>query len=305
MSLINRFKSFLESGGRLDVAHRYELLRTGSSGTMSQFHMARDRHTGEIVGLKILDPEKLAAFEARFRGLQKPNEGEIAMSISHPRVVKTLRHGLTTDGRQFLVMEYLDGPGLNALINDRSVRLDGHRLQLMKQMAEAIEAVHRAGFIHRDVCPRNFICSKDVTSLKLIDFGLTVPATPDFMQPGNRTGTPTYMAPEIARRRATDHRVDLFSLGVSFYQLCTGMLPWASGDTTGRVAMLHDTMAPTDIDHYRSDIHPELAKLIHQCLGVEPGDRPASAARIADHLATIPSLTIPTGGAAVDNSTVP
>lgn len=291
MSLLNRLKSLLD-GGRLDVQDRYELLRTGSSGTMSQFHMARDRRTRQIVGLKILDPEKLAAFESRFRGLDKPTEGEIAISIQHPRVVQTMHHGLTIDGRHYLVMEYLDGPGLNNLINDQSPLLDGNRLTLMGQMAEAVEAVHAAGYIHRDVCPRNFLCSKDARSLKLIDFGLSVPATRDFMQPGNRTGTPTYMAPEIARRRATDYRVDIFSLGVSFFQLCTGRLPWPSSDTTGRVAMLHDTVAPTDVRELRPTLLPELAALIHQCMAIDPADRPASAERIARTLRSLPGESI-------------
>lgn len=291
MSLINRLKTFLE-GGRLDVADRYELVRTAYSGTMSQFHMARDRQSGQLVGLKILDPEKLAAFEARFRGLDKPSEGEIASSIDHPRIVKTFRYGLTTDGHQFVLMEYLDGPGLNNLINNSSPILDGNRLTLMRQMAEAVNAVHQAGFIHRDICPRNFICAPDGTSLKLIDFGLSVPATPEFTQPGNRTGTPTYMAPEIARRRATDHRVDLFSLGVSLFQLCTGELPWASSDITGRVAMLHDTVAPTDIRQVLPNVHPDLAALIHQSMSIHPTDRPETAERVVRELEAIPALTV-------------
>ena len=83
---------------------------------------------------------------------------------------------------------------------------------LLRQAAEALAAVHRAGYIHRDICPRNFVVDKDCESLKLIDFGLTVPATPPFMQPGNRTGTPNYMAPEVVRRRPTDQRLDIFCL---------------------------------------------------------------------------------------------
>jgi serine/threonine-protein kinase len=283
MGLFGRWKSFLDSG-QLDVNERFELLRKGTSGTMSDFHVARDRETGQLVGLKILDPEKTALFEARFKGLKKPTEGEIGMAIVHPRVVKTLRHGTTTDGRQYVLMEYLSGPGLNMLINDQSPLLKGNRVALMRDMAEGVQAVHAAGFIHRDICPRNFICLADATSLKLIDFGLTLPATPEFMQPGNRTGTPTYMAPEIARRRATDHRVDLFSLGVSYYQLCAGVLPWPSGDTTGRVAMLHDTMAPTPLVQHCPQLDPRVAELVHKCLEVEPSRRPASAQQIAETL---------------------
>jgi len=283
MGLFGRFKSFLESS-QLDINARYELLRKGTSGTMSNFHLARDRETGELVGLKILDAEKTALFEARFKGLKKPSEGEIGMAINHPRVVKTLKYGTAVDGRQYVLMEYIDGYGLNLLINDQNPLLDGNRLPLMRDMAESVQAVHDAGYIHRDICPRNFICALDVKSLKLIDFGLTLPATPEFMQPGNRTGTPSYMAPEIARRRTTDHRVDIFSLGVSYYQLCCGNLPWPSGDTTGRVAMLHDTMAPTPIQQHSRQIDGRLANLIHKCLAVEPSGRPQSAQIVAETL---------------------
>ena len=166
------------------------------------FNMARDRETGKIVGLKILDKAKTDALEARFKGLKKPTEGEIASSFKHPRIVETFYHGMTTNDEQFVVMEFLDGPGLNSLLIGRSKLLDGNRLTLARQAAEALEAVHEAGFIHRDICPRNFVCSKDATSLKLIDFGLTLPAEKEFMLPGNRTGTPNYMAPEVVRRKA-------------------------------------------------------------------------------------------------------
>lgn len=274
MGLLGKFKSMMDSGGRrLDVDSRYEMLRNSISGTMSQFRMARDRKTDKIVGLKVLDDEKTAYFESRFTGLGKPSEGEIAIQFDHPHIVSTLAYGMTTDGHPYILMEFIDGPGLNSLIMSNDPILDGNRLNLIKQMVEALGVVHKAGFIHRDICPRNFICSKDARSLKLIDFGLTVPATKDFMQPGNRTGTPQYMAPEIARRRSTDHRVDIFSLGVTFYQLCCFELPWLSADMTGMVALLHDSKEPIPLTEAQPRINPMLAKIIHKCIAPLPQNR--------------------------------
>lgn len=271
MGFLNQFKTII-SGGRVDVRGQYEFMRAAISGTMSQFYMARDRDTGEIVGLKILDRKKTAEFEARFKGLKKPSEGEILSKISHPRVVKVLKYGTTLQGEPFLVMEFLDGPGLNSLVIGKSALLDGRRVQLIRQAAEALSAVHEAGFIHRDVCPRNFVVQPDGSDLKLIDFGLTVPATEQFMQPGNRTGTPNYMAPELVKRLPTDRRLDIFAFGVSAYEICTFQLPWERG-TTGLVAMKHAEHEPVDIKRYRPQIHPKLAAAIHKAIERNPDKR--------------------------------
>jgi serine/threonine-protein kinase len=265
------FKSMLD-GGKVDVASRYEILREAVSGTMSNFHMARDRQTEQIVGLKILDKAKTDALEARFKGLRKPTEGEIAASIQHPRIVTTHSHGITTNDEQFIVMEYLDGPGLNSLIIGRSKLLDGNRLALTRQAAEALEAVHAAGYIHRDICPRNFVCSKDATSLKLIDFGLTVPAEKEFMLPGNRTGTPNYMAPEVVRRKATDQRLDIFAFGVSIYELFAFDLPWQRG-SDGRAAMAHGLSDPPPLRKFYPKVNPALEAAIHKCMEANPDNR--------------------------------
>ncbi|TWT89015.1 Serine/threonine-protein kinase StkP [Pseudobythopirellula maris] len=276
------FRAFL-SGSKVDIALRYEILREAVSGTMSDFVMARDRESGDIVGLKVLDKQKTEFHEARFKGLSKPTEGEIAMQIEHPHVVKTLLHGVTTKNEQYLVMEFLDGPGLNSLIIGRSKLLDGNRLALMRQAAEGLDAVHKAGFIHRDICPRNFVCSKDATSLKLIDFGLTVPAEKEYMQPGNRTGTPNYMAPEVVRRRPTDKRLDIYSFGASMYEMFAFELPWQRG-ADGRAAMTHGANEIPPLSHYYPPISPELERLILHCLETEPAKRPSSMETICNTL---------------------
>lgn len=275
MSTLGGFFKSLLAGGRLDVTARYEFMREAVSGTMSQFYKARDRETDQVVGLKILDPLKTKQFEDRFRGLNRPSEGEIASSIESPYVVRTFSHGLTTKGEQYLVMEFLDGPGLNSLIIGQHLELDGNRLALVRQGAEALAAVHEAGYIHRDVCPRNFVVSKDLKSMKLIDFGLSVPATKPFMQPGNRTGTPNYMAPEVVRRRSTDHRLDIYAYGASMYEMFTWELPWKRG-ADGQAAMSHGTEIVAPLEQKVSEIDPRLARAIMRCLEPEPNDRPES-----------------------------
>ena len=263
MAFLDRMMAFF-SGGKLDVRERFELMREAISGTMSKFYMARDRRTGEVVGLKILDRRKTEAFEARFKGLVKPTEGQIAILFDHPYIVKTFEHGVTTSGSQYLVMEFLEGAGMNSVLVSRDPLLEGRRVKYIRQIAEALAVVHEAGFIHRDVCPRNLLLTGDGETLKLTDFGLTVPATGQFLQPGNRTGTPNYMAPELVRRFDTDQRLDIFAFGVTTYEMCTYELPWHRG-STGMAAMTHD-QDPTDIREHWPEINKTLAKVIHSCI---------------------------------------
>lgn len=286
MRLLRKLTAWTQPN-KLDISKRFELLREAISGTMSEFYVARDRETNQIMGIKLLDPEKTEAFENRFKGLTKPSEGEIAIALKHPRLVETYKVGLTTDNRTYLLMEFIDGPGLNSAIVAGDSRLQTHRLALIRQMTVAIEAIHAAGYIHRDICPRNFICDKDFSSIKLIDFGLTIPATKPFLQPGNRTGTPLFMAPEIVRRRATDHRVDLFALGVTAYQLCSQKHPWDHTEVTGKVALAHDTQEPTDILEYCPDLNRVLSQTIMRCLQPNPDNRPPSATAILAELAPL------------------
>lgn len=267
MGLLDSIRGAFGNGkpalSRIDVDTRFERSRTAATGTMSHFFAAQDRVRKEVVGVKILDPEKYEIFENRFKGLNKPTEGEIAMSMRHPLIAETYEHGVTTKGQRILVMEYISGPGMqDIIVRKRADVVEGRQLLLMRQMAEALAYVHQQDYIHRDVCPRNFICLPDVSGIKLIDFGLTVPATPPFMAPGNRTGTPLYMSPEIVRRRVTDKRVDVFSLGVTFYCLLTFSHPWQGEIVSGRAALQHDTREPTEILKRRPDIDPKLARVI-------------------------------------------
>ncbi|MFO0940173.1 MAG: serine/threonine-protein kinase [Pirellulales bacterium] len=275
---------------RVDIDARFERIRTAVSGTMSKFYAARDRETDKVVGLKLCDLEKFSFFESRFKGMNKPPEGEIAASMDHPNIIKTLEYGRSTKNEPYLVMEFIDGPGLNALIQLKDLdRLADHRLALIRQMAEALRYVHKKGYIHRDICPRNFICTPDILHIKLIDFGLTVPATEAFMRPGNRTGTPLYMAPEIVRRRATDHRLDIFAFGVSIYQLLTFDFPWPGGETSGLAALNHDSSNPRNIIEFRPDLDRNLASLIMQCVHPDPKNRIQSMDQFIEQIAKVPA----------------
>ena len=275
MGILDKFfgKGKKVNNERLDVSARFRLDRHAFSGTMSKFHVAQEIGSKKLFGIKFLDEEKTAYFNARFKGLNKPHEGEIALQIKHPQIVETYEHGLTTTGQEYIMMEYIEGPGLDAAIRQRDASIFPDRLKLIREMAESIQSVHEHGFIHRDICPRNFICYKDFTWLKMIDFGLTVPNEPPYRMPGNRTGTPQYMAPEIVRRRATTSSLDVFAFGVTVYRFLTFEHPWQSTDFTGKAALAHDTSDVTQILDHRPNLNKKLAAAIHKCLLVDPSKR--------------------------------
>ena len=290
MGLLDKLTSMFKTESRCDVETRFERLRSSVFGTMSNFYVANDRVRKEVVGVKICDAEKVAFFESRFKGLNKPSEGEIATKIRHPNIVVTYEYGTTTKGLPYLVMEFVDGPGLQQLIYQKSEdMLNGRRLNLIRQMAEALKYVHEQGFIHRDICPRNYICFTNMEQVKMIDFGLTVPATKDFMQPGNRTGTPLYMSPEIVRRKPTDQRVDVFSFGVTCYHLCTFELPWPVGDASGLAALQHDTHPARDIFEYRPDLDRTLGNAIMAAMRPSLNDRTPSMDQFLQTIRTVKS----------------
>jgi serine/threonine-protein kinase len=269
---------------RIDLWKRFERLRESNSGTMSTFYKVRDTKTGEIRGLKVIDRAKAAPIEGRYKGLGKPSEGEIGAAVSGPHIGRTVESGVSTDGEPFILQEYIDGALLHAVLSGKKPLPAAQRLDLVRQAAEAVATVHKAGFVHRDICPRNFMLRPD-GRLVLFDFGLAVPDKPVFLQPGNRIGTPNYMAPEVVRRRQADKRIDVFSFGVTAYEICTLDSPWPRG-STGSTALTHDS-PPADIRGRWPEIPAPLAEAIMACIAADPAKRPATLEAFLARIAAV------------------
>jgi len=276
MGLGDFFSALLGGSGRVDLWKRFERMRESTSGTMSTFYKVRDLKTGQIQGLKVVDAAKAAPVEGRYKSLGKPTEGEIGQQITGPNIARTLEWGTATTGDPYIVQEFVEGSLLHNLITAKKPFTPTQKIDLVTQAARAIKTVHDAGFVHRDICPRNFILGAD-QRLVLIDFGLTVPDKPAFLQPGNRVGTPNYMAPEVVRRRQADKRLDIFSFGITAYEICAGRSPWPKG-STGKAALAHDT-PPTDIREVWPEIAAPAASAIMACLAADPDRRPPSMDR--------------------------
>jgi len=294
MSLLDSLKKLFKSKPRknipiVDIAKRFELIGRTGQGSMSKVWRARDRNLGKTVCLKILDKEKTAKFEARFVnlvGIVKPTEGEICMAVRHPNLVRTYEHGLTTDKEPFLVMELIEGLGLNFLIETKAPQLEGHRIEYLTQVAEGLEAMHRQGFLHRDVCPRNIMIDSEGV-VKIIDLGLAIPYRPEFCRPGNRTGTTNYLAPELIKRQTTDHRVDMFALGVTAFEVFTGELPWEKA-ASQQVLLSHVNSPARDPRMFVPDLDDDTAEFLTKGVERDPKDRFQTPGDFRDALRRLP-----------------
>jgi eukaryotic-like serine/threonine-protein kinase len=259
----------------INIQDRFDLENPIGQGSMSKVYRARDKMLGRTICLKVLDKQKTQRFEERFKGLKRPNEGVVSVSLRHKNIVRTYEWGLTNKGEVWLAMEMIEGVGLNFLIETRNKQLEGNRFNYLSQIAEGLQYIHDQNYMHRDICPRNTMINTEGV-VKLIDFGLTIPSTAEFRRPGNRTGSANYMAPELIKRVSTDHRVDLFALGVTSYETFTQSLPW-EGAQSLQTMLSHLNAPGRDPRDFNPDLSPELVKFLMKSIERDPRDRFQSA----------------------------
>jgi serine/threonine protein kinase len=271
---------------RIDLRKRFELQGRMGQGSMSKVWRARDRSLGRTVVVKVLDKVKTAKFEARFVGLIKPREGAVSLVLRHKNLVQTFEYGMTTEGEYYQVMELIEGNGLNYLVETRNDQLEGNRISILSQMADALEYMHKQGYLHRDICPRNVMVTREGV-VKMIDFGLTIPYQPQFCKPGNRTGTPNYLAPELIRRVATDHRVDLFALGVTAYEVFTYGLPWDKAESL-QTLLSHMNSPGRNPRDLRPNLDEKTVRFLTKAIERDPRDRFQTAAEFREALLALP-----------------
>jgi len=266
--------------GRVNLERRFTLISLTGQGSMSRVHKALDNEMGRTVCLKVQIREKNEAAAARAsREGQRPDEGEIASQITHPHVVRTFDYGESTKGEHFVVMEFIDGVSLQFVRESQGASLP-RRLDVLIQAAEGLDAVHKAGFIHHDINPKNFLVDREDRA-KLIDFGLAVPNTPAFRKPGNRTGTLQYMAPELIRREPTDERLDIFAFGAVAFEFMTGRLPYdsgAGGNNSLAMILQRINTDPLDPAEAGPTLPPALCAILRKSIARRKDDRYSSMA---------------------------
>jgi serine/threonine protein kinase len=183
-------------------------------------------------------------------------------------------------------MEWVEGLGLNYLVDIRAPQLAGNRINYLSQLADAVQYLHDNKWLHRDLCTRNVMINQEGV-VKLIDFGLTIPYSPEFCSGYNRTGTPDILAPEIIKRKAIDHRVDLFALGVTAYEVFTGQLPWERSPSSEETFLRRLNTPPRHAKELNPKLDDDLDELLWKSIAREPADRFASATAFKEALARL------------------
>lgn len=282
MNLIDWLKS-LWYRERLYVPGRFETLKT-CPGNFSQVFKVRERSTNNVYALKLLDPSRVEDYQDRFADerLKLPSEGEITQAIHHTHVVRCLEIGHTIEEEPYLLLEWLPGRLLSEMVAEaaESSQFVGRRLQLVKQLAGALQAVHDAGFLHRDICPNNVMVDLEGNDVVLFDLSLAVPNDLKYIRPGLRFARPDYMAPEMMMRCVDGVKLDMFAFGITAYELITGYFPYSR--TTDQTTVARAFRVPVDILEFTPGLDPIFAKAVMKCLLYDPMERMPSARAFLD-----------------------
>jgi len=242
-----------------------------AEGPMSVVYKASGAEQSDgAVAIKVLKDSAARMARRLSDDLGKEWEGERAVSLAHPNVVRTLECGCEA-GSYYVVMEYIDAPNLASLIHDQSPFLDGRRISVIRQIVHGLAYVHGKGLIHRDVCPKNVLVDASGHA-KLIDFGVAVAQADKLKNTGRRTGRPSYMAPELIRDNTFDVRTDLYAFGVTMYEISTGAKPLAGADRY-ETMRLHLHSDPTPAREVNNNVPLALSGIISRCLAKDPDQR--------------------------------
>jgi serine/threonine protein kinase len=269
---------------------RYVVERTLGHGGMSTVYLARDAELDRPVAIKVLE-QSLAAddsFARRFR-----REAQVAAQLAHPNIVQIFDTG-EDERRLFIVMEYVDGEGLERVL-EREGRLPPPRVaDIGVQACAALEAAHARGVVHRDVKPANLLVRRD-SVLKVVDFGIARPAqATQLTQVGTILGTLNYLAPEQAAGDEVTAAADVYALGAVFYELYTGRPP-RRFESVAQLGAAHEEPV-TRLRELAPDVPSEAEEAVMRCLARDPRDRPASAVEVAAALTGAPrheAATVP------------
>jgi serine/threonine protein kinase len=262
--------------------NRYQLQEKLGTGGMALVYRARDLMLERPVAIKLLreDFSENVNFRERFR-----QEARAAANLSHPNIVTVHDFGFDA-GRLFIVMEYVPGTDLKTLLKQRGRFTVDEALHLIIQACAGVGYAHRAGLVHCDIKPHNMLVTPD-QRLKVTDFGIAralASISPD-EQSDVVWGSPQYFSPEQAAGGAPSPASDVYSLGVIFFEMLTGQLPFTANDAA-ELARLHREALPRSPRQLNPAIPPALDQILLKVLSKEPSARYRTADQLGRVLLT-------------------
>jgi eukaryotic-like serine/threonine-protein kinase len=265
---------------------KYELLSKMDEGRMSIIHRARDKRTMRTCLLKIYKDDCLRIRNAVRR--KEPQIDEVLLSIDHPYVMKIFEFG-NTKGQEYTAIEAINGVALGAMAREGKLTLR-NAVSVFAKAAEGLAYLHdEKHLVHRDLNPFNIVVTAELDP-KIIDLDFALIEMPDTSGMYRRSGTVAYLSPEQVRGHHLDHRVDIYALGVTIYEVVTGTNPYWDRTQENEQARLdrttynHLVMIPEPPSTIRAGVPPELDRIILGCLEVDRDVRTQTAVEVMQGL---------------------
>lgn len=278
------------------LQNRYEIIERIGSGGMADVYKAKDKRLNRFVAIKVLKHEFSSDddFVRKFRA-----EAQSAAGLSHPNIVGVYDVG-DENGIYFIIMELIEGITLKNYIEMKGKLSIREALNISVQIASGLSAAHEKRIIHRDIKPQNIIISRD-GKVKISDFGIAKMADSKTVTT-TAAGTVHYISPEQARGGYSDERSDIYSLGITMYEMVTGRVPF-DGETNVAIALLHIQGEMTPPSEINPEVPKSLEKIILKCTQKKPERRYSSAKELIADLRQV--LTHPDGAYVTLGSAVP
>jgi WD40 repeat protein len=261
-----------------DLVGGYRIESVAGRGGMGIVYRATDPELGRLVALKLISPER--ATDQRFRELFV-RESLNASALEHPNVIPIYRAG-EDEGRLYIAMRFVDGVSLHDLIVEHGALPAGRAARILSRVADALDAAHARGLVHRDVKPANILIADPDGDehVYLTDFGLSTRAARDATGgPAGWAGTLAYLAPEQVRGEPLDARTDVYALGCVLFHCLTGRVPFPGGEEVVPFAHLNEPVPR--VTELAPDVPPALDDVVARAMAKRPEERYASAGELA------------------------
>lgn len=260
-----------------DLLDHYRIERLVARSGMASIFRGTDERDGRPVAIKI-PHEEMEADPILFDRFQR--EEDIGKKLDHPGIVKVLND--EERSRRYMVLEWVDGRLLRQLLNEKKILPPERAIRITLAISKALEYIHSQGVVHRDLKPENIMVGQD-DQIKLIDFGIAANAGSrrlTFAKLTEAMGTPDYISPEQVKGKRGDARSDVYSLGIMFYEMLTGKVPFIGPNpfVIMNERLLNHPIPPREVN---PEVSPQLQEIIYRALERDPNKRYPNAHEFA------------------------